>query len=312
MVEELEFMICDEAIKNVVYLETHNLSVNYNPNYFKEFVTGPLFENYFIRLREKIDHLSNEDAWYFIKLSYNQFFSHTPDIRQYVLYDKFWSMMVFPEKPLDKMDEYYMYYLDLALVAYKIHFFRFANLTEKVLKEYESKVPLSKRINITEVEISLDLEKLFPNSNTSIKKGIETFFNIPLKNDTKTTRPIAIAYTYLKNDQNYNAIADLYDTLVKNEFISESTDKKDFRRIFENTKPQRQINWIGSISDLHYFIKVIHKHPSLIYNLSNNIWKVTAQLFIDKNNRPFEWQKFKGLKKPARASILENAVALLN
>ncbi|NVN97669.1 hypothetical protein HXX01_05630 [Candidatus Nomurabacteria bacterium] len=119
---------------------------------------------------------------------------------------------------------------------------------------------------------------------------------------------LSSSFTYRHNNKNYPAIMDMYDSLKKNHFIAQDTDKKDFRKIFENSAPGRPIEWKGTLSDLAYFIKLLHNEHNLITSLGNNIWKITSQLFVDPEGEPYDWRRFKGQKKPTRAALIEKAV----
>ncbi|MFA6923837.1 MAG: hypothetical protein WC223_06225 [Bacteroidales bacterium] len=99
--------------------------------------------------------------------------------------------------------------------------------------------------------------------------------------------------------------------LKKHSFVSVDTDIKDFRKIFNNTQPEILIHWTGNISELAYFIKVLHNDLKLIKDIQSHIWKVTANCFVDKNKQTFDWEKFRGQKKPAKAILLEKAANIV-
>lgn len=126
--------------------------------------------------------------------------------------------------------------------------------------------------------------------------------------EVKKEKVIPVAFTYNRFKNNLPALNDVLVSLKKNKFISSDTSITEFRKIFNNTKPDNTIQWIGNISELKYFVKLLHNDFKLIINLKKDIWKVTSQLFIDKNKKPFDWTKFRAQKPPTRANLLELAV----
>ncbi len=125
---------------------------------------------------------------------------------------------------------------------------------------------------------------------------------------SKPKKIIPVAYTYIKYKSNLSAITDLMTSLIKIKLLPEGTDKKEFRKIFNNTAPLKPIIWSGNFSELAYFIKLLHNDFNLISNLNANIWKITANLFVDINGNPFDKNKFRGQKHPAKADLIEKAV----
>jgi hypothetical protein len=122
---------------------------------------------------------------------------------------------------------------------------------------------------------------------------------------------IPAAYKYKKYNVLLSAITDLLQFLIAKGFVSQETDISDFRKIFNDTKPDKPIQWLMGIESLAYFIKLLHHDLKLIEPLGNNIWKVTAELFVDKNYHHFEWKKFRNQKTPARAELIYRAIAHL-
>ena len=122
---------------------------------------------------------------------------------------------------------------------------------------------------------------------------------------------IPAAYKYKKYNVLLSAITDLLQFLIAKGFVSQDTDISDFRKIFNDTKPDKPIQWLAGIESLSYFIKLLHLDLKLIEPLGKNIWKVTAELFVDKNYHHFEWKKFRNQKTPARAELIQRAVVHL-
>jgi hypothetical protein len=132
-----------------------------------------------------------------------------------------------------------------------------------------------------------------------------------LENKKSYNTYIPAAYKYKKYNVLLSAITDLLQFLIAKGFVSQETDISDFRRIFNDIKPDKPIQWLMGIESLAYFIKLLHHDLQLIEPLGNNIWKVTAELFVDKNYHHFEWKKFRNQKTPARAELIQRAVVHL-
>jgi hypothetical protein len=122
---------------------------------------------------------------------------------------------------------------------------------------------------------------------------------------------IPAAYKYKKYNVLLSAITDLLQFLIARGFVTQETDISDFRKIFNDTKPDKPIQWLAGIESLSYFIKLLHHDFKLIEPLGKNIWKVTAELFVDKNYHHFEWKKFRNQKTPARAELIQRAIVHL-
>lgn len=127
----------------------------------------------------------------------------------------------------------------------------------------------------------------------------------------KLKKAIPVAFTYRSYNTNQSAITDLHNNLIKNQFIDSDTSLANFRKIFTNIEPTIPIVWLRNITELAYFVKLIHLKYKYIEPLGNDVWKVTANIFVGLNNVPFHWKCFRGQKKPARSKMLESAASLL-
>ena len=56
--------------------------------------------------------------------------------------------------------------------------------------------------------------------------------------------------------------------------------------------------WIGNISDLHYFIKLIHNTNKSVENLKQHQWEVACKCFVHSDGSQFDRQQLKEQKKP--------------
>lgn len=120
-----------------------------------------------------------------------------------------------------------------------------------------------------------------------------------------------VAFKYKKLSSNISQLTELFNTLKKHHYISGETDIKDFRKIFSQALPDKPITWIGTLEEITYFVKLLHLDYQVIDKMTKDIWKVTANLFVDEHGSPYDRNKFRGQKTPARASQLEKAVAKL-
>lgn len=103
------------------------------------------------------------------------------------------------------------------------------------------------------------------------------------------------------------AFADAFNTLVKHDFIHPDTDEKTFAGIFQNKMPNPKIKWIGTLSDLVFFVKQLHNDYKIIDNLGKRIWKVTDKLFVDESGNSFGSKRYSGQKPPANTAYLIKA-----
>jgi len=133
-----------------------------------------------------------------------------------------------------------------------------------------------------------------------------SFTTVSKPNTNKKIPPYA--FSYKKYSSHLAAITDMFNSLINNDFIHDDTDLIDFRKIFNNTKPNSPIKWIGNISELKYFVTLLNNDFELIENLKQDIWKVTASIFVDSNGNSFDWSKFRGQKTPAKSKKIETAV----
>ena len=152
-------------------------------------------------------------------------------------------------------------------------------------------------------------EKYFKNLYKLIEKQDEILKEN--KQETKkinNTKKTPNSYTYIKYATNSDAITDVLSALKRNNFIDDSVKLTNFRNIFNNKKPKSEIIWSGNISELYYFVKLIHIKHGLIEKQSHTIWKVTANIFVDKNKNQFFSKQLKSQKDPKSAPKLKKLV----
>jgi len=159
-------------------------------------------------------------------------------------------------------------------------------------------------------------------SDNFIEKLSKFITELPVDNTTpihtktepsekKNAKVIPVSFEYINNSTQPDAIEDLYDNLKKNKFIHSKTDKRIFRKLFSSRTPDKKIKWTGKISELYYFIILIHLRKKSIKPLGNDIWKVTANCFCDSKGKDYDYKSFRNLHKPASAKLLESAASQL-
>lgn len=133
-------------------------------------------------------------------------------------------------------------------------------------------------------------------------------FNEPFDNRKSKDPDLPIAFKYKKYNSNLSAINETLLFLKDKKFVSQNTELTDFRKIFNNSTPNISIQWLSGIEALTYFIKLLHHDFKLIEPIGLNIYKVSANLFVNENNNPFDWKKFSSQKTPSKANLIEMAV----
>jgi len=124
----------------------------------------------------------------------------------------------------------------------------------------------------------------------------------------KTKRkPNPNSFTLSSGQNRIRRIKKLYDFLVDKDFICKSTKITDFRAIFNNEIPETKIIWTGSLSELAYFIKLLHMHYKLIEKIYPSVWQVVDSIFVDDHKQAFGWTRFKNQYAPASQETLKNA-----
>jgi hypothetical protein len=129
--------------------------------------------------------------------------------------------------------------------------------------------------------------------------------------DNKETITEIKAFTLKKYTSKLKEITIILNLLIKHRMIAPDTELTDFRKIFNNETPSKPIMWTGCMSELYYFIKLLHNNFNLINDLNANIWKITSKLFVDAFGNSFDWRKFRSQKNPSKADIIEQIVRFL-
>lgn len=117
------------------------------------------------------------------------------------------------------------------------------------------------------------------------------------------------SFTYKQYHTSPDKLKDLCDSLKKNGFIDQNTTVPNFKKVFSGQEITNPVHWTGTLSDLYYFIKLIHNDFELVENLKQEHWKVTSKCFVQRDGTPFDSTKFRGQKRPAsNGDLLDQAM----
>jgi hypothetical protein len=141
---------------------------------------------------------------------------------------------------------------------------------------------------------------------------IEIVNTQPRSTTTELRSTSSYSFTYKQYDTNPDNLKDLHDSLKKNNFISSETSLPAFKRIFSGKEVTTPIVWTGNLSELYYFIKLIHNDKKYVEDLKQKQWEVTCSCFVQENEIPFDRSKFRSQKRPSlTGDILDTIVELL-
>ena len=131
--------------------------------------------------------------------------------------------------------------------------------------------------------------------------------------ELKTTNTNNKSFTYNNLHKNPDALKDLLNSLKHHCLVDEKTTIYDLKRIFSGDDTIKPIIWTGNVSDLYYFIVLIHNEYKTVKNISPYHWQATANCFIKSNGSTFDTTQLKTQKKPKQnAHIIEKVASLLN
>jgi len=133
---------------------------------------------------------------------------------------------------------------------------------------------------------------------------------LAVKTKRKKQAPVLVhSFSYKKISYNYDAITNLCDSLKKHNFISSDTLASNFKKVFSNVEITTPVVWTGKISDLYYFIKLIHNDLEYVTNTKQKQWEITCLCFVDHEGKPLKKNQFRSLKIPkSTAHIIERIV----
>ena len=111
------------------------------------------------------------------------------------------------------------------------------------------------------------------------------------------------AYRFLDYDGGHVRLVQLFQKLLRAEWIHPSTKPDDFIAIFEGEPKAVKVKWMAPQSHLYYLVKTLDARQLIRLGQGSSIWVVTGSHFLDRDSRPFDsWNKQKTPLK-AKATI---------
>lgn len=124
--------------------------------------------------------------------------------------------------------------------------------------------------------------------------------SIPVKRD-KTNE--TLSFVYINLDKNPEAITNLFNSLRDvAKLIDTQTKLIDFKKVFSGKEVTQPIVWLGTPTELYYFIKYIHNIQKSVEDSKKQQWAIACHCFVGENNVRFDKVKLKALKSPAEKS----------
>jgi hypothetical protein len=105
------------------------------------------------------------------------------------------------------------------------------------------------------------------------------------KQINKATKNNSFKY---KDGEYYTIIRDIFNCLKKELLIDENTELVNFKLVFQNKPIEKLIEWIGTASELKYFIKIINNSDYGFEDNGDEKWRVAVKCFSKTKKRSFE------------------------
>lgn len=110
-------------------------------------------------------------------------------------------------------------------------------------------------------------------------------------------------YRFLNHEGGYKRLVQLYNALIRAEWIHQDTKPDDFNAIFEGEARPVKVKWTAPQANLYYLVKALEENRLISLPQGSSIWVVTGSHFLDSDSRQFgSWNKQKTPKK-AKAAI---------
>ncbi|MEQ9403561.1 MAG: hypothetical protein RIM99_08255 [Cyclobacteriaceae bacterium] len=156
-----------------------------------------------------------------------------------------------------------------------------------------------------------------PIPDNALLKAIQTIEVVPVvtpkKELPKSQVTSTSSFRYKQIDTDPEKLTDLLDSLKLGGFVSQETTLLNFKKAFTGKQVSTPIVWTGNMSELYYFIKLIHKDHQLVDDLKQKQWEVTCACFVKKDGTQFDRSKFRSLKRPnTTGDNLDKAVQLIS
>lgn len=179
----------------------------------------------------------------------------------------------------------------------------------EVQSHFAEFVHADNKMNIADI-YSRILNKPVP-ENTYLKE-VQVINVLPSEQKEKKPKSDILSFNYKHIQKNSSNIADLMDSLKKNNFIAQETSITDFRHVFSGEYVANPIRWNGGKSTLSYFIKLLHNELKVITYPGNSLWKIVCTCFVDDDGSQFNESNLRDQKKPKlKLSEIERAANLM-
>jgi hypothetical protein len=107
-------------------------------------------------------------------------------------------------------------------------------------------------------------------------------------------------------------LRDLHDGMIKASLIAQDTPFARFKVLFSGKPVTQPVVWTGNISELFYFVKLLHNDYEAVEYARQRQWEIACRCFIRPDGACFERDKIRGQKKPTKTYlIIERLVQLL-
>lgn len=128
---------------------------------------------------------------------------------------------------------------------------------------------------------------------------------------TQKTKPNSFKYKYINKNTDY--LKYLLDSLKHNNLVDSKTTIYELKKIFTDDENFKPIVWTGNISDLYYFIVLIHNEFQTVESIKPYHWQITCNCFIKPDGTSFEPTQLKSQKLPKQnAEMIKKVASLLN
>lgn len=134
---------------------------------------------------------------------------------------------------------------------------------------------------------------------------------IKVTEKTQNSKPNSFKYKYINKNTDY--LKYLLDALKNNDLVDSKTTIYELKKIFTDDENFKPIVWTGKISDLYYFIVLIHNEYQTVKNINPYHWQVACNCFIKPDGTSFEPTQLKSQKLPKQnAEMIKKVASLLN
>lgn len=277
LMELFEDMFADAAVVyNFQFMENWE-NHSFSPHYFDTYIPNAIFPEFVQLIDQILQPLSAEEKRRILEQSHNQFKSCSPLQRRNIIFSKYekkyWAPNQVPGGLPTSLD-----YLFQIFPSYEKHFSLFKDFTTE------------------------QLNKLMVAHNTNLP------FNSGDKLLLRSKSTKSESFHYIHSIKKPDQIMELFGDLKDKKLIDSTTKAADFKKVFLGGPIGQPIKWIGSISELHFFIKCLHNQEKKVEDLKQKHWEVTQNCFVDLEGKQFDREKLKNQKDPISADYIRRLV----